>query len=72
VEQAIMKTRVPIRIINGPGDAISGRHVCNRYIELTSRLSDVVFLSDDIGHYPHVEDRIHVMQHILQFHQSLT
>lgn len=52
------KTRVPIRLINGALDPVSGAHVAACYRELVPD-PDVVML-EDIGHYPQVEapDRV--------------
>lgn len=48
-------TSVPIRIINGPADPVSGRHMVMRYEEVVKN-PNVVMLDDAIGHYPQVED----------------
>ena len=50
---ALQETRVPLRVINGPEDPVSGAHMVERYRELVPR-PDVVSLPG-IGHYPQVE-----------------
>lgn len=50
---ALQKTRVPLRLINGPEDPVSGAHMVARYRELVPN-PDVVSLPG-IGHYPQVE-----------------
>lgn len=50
---ALQQTFVPIALINGAVDPISGAHMVQRYRELVPA-PDVTVL-DDIGHYPQVE-----------------
>lgn len=50
---AIVGARVPIRVIDGVEDPISGRHMLARYRELV-RDPDIVELPG-VGHYPQVE-----------------
>ena len=54
---------VPIRLIVGALDPISGQHMAERYRELVPR-PDVVLL-DRLGHYPHVEDPAAVLTPLL-------
>jgi pimeloyl-ACP methyl ester carboxylesterase len=61
---------VPKRLINGPADPISGRHMAIRYKEILKD-SDVVFLSDWIGHYPQVEDPESVLKYYFEFLNSI-
>jgi pimeloyl-ACP methyl ester carboxylesterase len=51
---ALQKTSIPLRLINGPEDPVSGKHMAERYAELIPS-PDVVLLPG-IGHYPQVED----------------
>jgi pimeloyl-ACP methyl ester carboxylesterase len=51
---ALQATTVPLRLVNGPEDPVSGAHMVARYRELVPH-PDVVVL-DGIGHYPQVED----------------
>jgi pimeloyl-ACP methyl ester carboxylesterase len=50
----LQKTGVPLRLVNGPEDPVSGEHMVERYRELVPN-PDVVLLPG-IGHYPQVED----------------
>ncbi|MBP6078006.1 MAG: alpha/beta hydrolase [Xanthomonadales bacterium] len=50
---ALVESQVPMRLINGACDPVSGAHLAQRYRELI-REPDIVWL-DDIGHYPQVE-----------------
>ena len=50
---ALQRTRVPLRLINGPEDPVSGAHMAARYRELVPN-PDIVSLPG-IGHYPQVE-----------------
>ena len=51
---ALQNTSVPLRLINGVKDPVSGGHMADRYCELVPH-PDVVRLKE-IGHYPQVED----------------
>ena len=51
---ALQNTAVPLRLVNGPEDPVSGAHMAARYRELVPN-PDVVILAG-IGHYPQVED----------------
>lgn len=52
--QPLLDRIVPVRVINGSLDPVSGRHAADRYAELVPA-ADVVHLPR-LGHYPHVED----------------
>jgi pimeloyl-ACP methyl ester carboxylesterase len=62
---ALQKTSVPLRLIDGPEDPVSGAHMAERYRELVPR-PDVVLLSG-IGHYPQVEDPAAVVAAVREF-----
>lgn len=62
-------TEVPITLINGSLDPISGRHAAD-YFEQTISNSRVVHLSN-LGHYPHVEDPKAVLTEFFAFHDEL-
>lgn len=62
---AIQKTKIPLRLINGPEDPVSGRHMTERYRELVPN-PDVVFL-DGIGHYPLTEAPLEVLKALNAF-----
>ncbi|MGH8482102.1 MAG: alpha/beta fold hydrolase, partial [Nevskiaceae bacterium] len=65
----LQKTRVPLRVINGPDDPVSGAHMVARYRELIPN-PDVVSLPG-IGHYPQTEDPAGVLKAFLEFHARL-
>ncbi len=50
---ALVETRVPLRLIDGAVDPVSGRHMADRYREIVPA-PDVVVL-EDVGHYPQIE-----------------
>jgi pimeloyl-ACP methyl ester carboxylesterase len=50
---ALQRAGVPLTLVNGPQDPVSGLHMVTRYRELVPQ-PDVVLLPG-IGHYPHVE-----------------
>lgn len=66
---ALTKTPVPLRLINGPVDPVSGAHMVARYQELVPN-PDVVSLAD-IGHYPQVEAPDQVLRALFEFHDRL-
>lgn len=51
---ALRKAPMPISVINGSVDPVSGKHLVARYKELNCRLDHLCELSE-VGHYPHVE-----------------
>lgn len=68
--RAMRETTVPMRLIDGPCDPNSGRHMADRYTELIPK-ADVVLLGDDIGHWPQIEDPHSVLTHFLEFVEAL-
>jgi pimeloyl-ACP methyl ester carboxylesterase len=62
-------SRIPIRLINGALDPVSGVHAANYYKEVVPN-PDVVVL-DDVGHYPHVEKPENVWDAFMEFHGRL-
>ncbi len=62
---ALQQADIPIRLINGPVDPVSGVHMTERYRELISD-PDIVLL-EGIGHYPQVEAPQAVLQAYLAF-----
>lgn len=50
---ALLRSRRPLRVINGAADPNSGRHMVHRLLALAP-LTDV-FSFDHIGHWPHIE-----------------
>lgn len=62
---ALQRATVPLALINGPEDPISGAHMVARYRELVP--SPDVTLLDGIGHYPQVEAPDRVLEAYLAF-----
>jgi len=65
----LQKTGVPLRLIDGAVDPISGAHMVERYRELVPN-PDTVLLPG-IGHYPQVEDPQGTWRAFLTFHRRL-
>ncbi len=63
---AMRATKVRMRLIDGPHDPNSGRHMAERYAELIPG-ADVVFLDEEIGHWPQLEDPQGMLRHFLEF-----
>lgn len=63
--EALQESTIPIRLINGLADPISGEHMVKRYRQLIPN-PDVVELPQ-IGHFPLVEAPIDVVKHFLAF-----
>jgi pimeloyl-ACP methyl ester carboxylesterase len=61
---ALVKTKVPLRLINGPVDPVAGERIVARYRELVPN-PDVVELPG-VGHYPQVEAPGAVLSAILE------
>ncbi|NQD96071.1 alpha/beta hydrolase [Pseudomonas sp. CrR25] len=66
---AMQRGGVPLRVIDGAHDPISGAHMVARYRELIPA-ADTVLL-DGIGHYPQTEAPAAVLAHYLAFRQAL-
>lgn len=66
---ALQQTKVPLRLIDGSADPVSGAHMAARYRELVPH-PDVVLL-DGIGHYPQIEDPAGVLRAFLEFVEPL-
>jgi pimeloyl-ACP methyl ester carboxylesterase len=62
---AMQRGEVPLRVIDGEVDPISGAHMVARYRELIPN-PDAVLLTD-IGHYPQIEAPCEVLKHYLAF-----
>ena len=63
---ALQKSQVPLGLINGSVDPISGSHMVARYRELSCRLDYAANLTD-VGHYPQMEDPFAVIEHYKKF-----
>jgi pimeloyl-ACP methyl ester carboxylesterase len=62
--RAMRQTVVPMRLIDGPIDPNSGRHMADRYREVIPN-PDVVMLADAIAHWPQIEAPDAVLTHFL-------
>jgi len=63
---SLQHSSVPLALINGSLDPVSGRHLVTRYKQLACRLDYLVELND-VGHYPHVEAPKTVKSAYLEF-----
>ena len=63
--RAMRETKVPMRLIDGPFDPNSGRHMAERYQAIIPD-ADVILLGADIGHWPQIEDPAGVLSHFLE------
>jgi pimeloyl-ACP methyl ester carboxylesterase len=66
---AMRRGDVPMRVIDGAVDPISGAHMVERYRELIPN-ADTVLLQG-IGHYPQTEAPARVLEHYLGFRAAL-
>ncbi|MFY0731110.1 alpha/beta fold hydrolase [Pseudomonas sp. NFX15] len=66
---AMQRGEVPLRLIDGAVDPISGEHMVDRYCELIPE-ADAVLLPG-IGHYPQIEAPCEVLKHYLAFRDQL-
>lgn len=64
---AMQRGEVPMRVIDGEVDPISGAHMAERYRELVPD-ADTVLLPN-IGHYPQIEAPVQVLKHYLAFRE---
>ena len=69
--RAMRQTDVPMRLIDGPIDPNSGRHMAQRYLEVIPN-PDVVMLDDNIGHWPQIEAPDAVLGHFLDHIDRVT
>lgn len=67
--KAMQQTRIPMRLIDGVDDPVSGQHLLERYRELIPD-ADAIEL-DGIGHYPQVEAPGAVLAAFLDFHKKI-
>ena len=66
---AMQRGEIPLRLINGEVDPVSGAHMVARYRQLIPA-PDTVLLSE-IGHYPQIEAPAQVLKHYLEFRDQL-
>lgn len=65
---ALQQATIPLKLINGNADPISGIHMARRYEGLIPQ-ADITHLST-IGHYPQVEAPAQVLEAFLAFHDA--
>ena len=63
---ALQTSTVPLALINGSVDPVSGAHMVARYQELACRLDYLVQLPN-VGHYPHVEAPEDLVSHYQEY-----
>jgi len=63
---AMVNTDVPLRLINGGQDPISGKHLYEHYCEIIPN-ADAILLPE-IGHYPHTENPDAIYKAFIEFH----
>jgi len=63
---ALQDATIPMRLINGGADPVSGAHLYHYYREMVPNADAVLF--DDIGHYPHTEAPDRVAEAFFAFH----
>jgi pimeloyl-ACP methyl ester carboxylesterase len=66
---AMQRGEVPLRVIDGEVDPISGVHMVERYHQLVPN-ADTVLLAN-IGHYPQIEAPVQVLKHYLAFRDGV-
>ncbi len=65
---ALMEAHIPLRLIDGGVDPVSGKHLYDYYLDMVPN-ADAVLL-EDIGHYPHTEAPERVLNAFFSFHQK--
>jgi len=66
---ALVDAKVPLRLIDGAFDPISGRHLADHYNRVIPN-PDVILL-EGIGHYPQVEAPEEVLENFLSFVENI-
>lgn len=66
---ALTHAHIPLRLIDGGADPVSGKHLYDYYKEMIAN-ADAVLL-DDIGHYPQTEAPDRVLTAFFDFHRQL-
>ncbi|BFM13172.1 alpha/beta hydrolase [Simiduia litorea] len=66
----LQQSPIPLALINGSLDPVSGAHLVQRYKQLGCRLD---FLSElaDVGHYPQLEAPPRVLEALFAFHHQI-
>lgn len=65
---ALQETSIPMRLIDGGADPVSGKHLYDYYLEQIPNPDAVLF--EDIGHYPHTEAPERTLEAFLEFHKK--
>lgn len=65
---ALQKASIPMRLIVGGADPVSGAHLYHHYRDLVPNADAVLF--DEIGHYPQSEAPDEVAKSFLEFHRQ--
>jgi len=66
---ALKNAHIPLRLIDGGFDPVSGAHLYHYYKEKIPNADAVLF--EDIGHYPHTEAPDRVVEAFLDFHAKM-
>ncbi|GJL92092.1 alpha/beta fold hydrolase [Hyphococcus sp.] len=66
---ALTEAGVPLRLVNGGEDPVSGKHLYEYYLEQVPN-ADAILL-DDIGHYPQTEAPARILAAFTDFHAKL-
>lgn len=66
---ALQTTRIPLRLVNGPEDPVSGRHLAEAFQRLVPK-AEVSYL-EGIGHYPNLEDPDGVWRALEELHARI-
>ena len=64
---ALVLTTLPVRLIDGMLDPISGAHMVKRYKEIMPAAASDVACLEHVGHYPQIEDPQAVLDAFLAF-----
>ncbi len=66
---ALKDTHLPLRLIDGGADPVSGKHLYDYYLEQVPGADAVLF--EEIGHYPHTEAPDRVFDAFREFHEKI-
>ena len=67
-ERALTEAALPLHMINGPLDPVSGRHLAEHFQKLLPHTPVVIL--EGVGHYPHDEAPERVLEAYLRFAES--
>ncbi len=66
---ALGEMQIPLRLINGSADPVSGKHLVERFRELLPHKKDIIEL-ETAGHFPHFEMPAVVSEKFFEFHDA--